>query len=245
MQNPSNTLVQRRGLLVCLLAFSLALAACGTSQEAQVAGVAITAATTTTTPAPVTIDAFVGLEWEPSVTYQAESFVVPLSFTVDREGWISRGADRRWTEVWFDEDMDGSADVTLTFLAHRPGLDPDSLVTEIMRTDGVRQLTPAVERTIGTTTMVVVDVEGDVDPQGTGLAECSQPASAQFTSIAGHELFEDGASFGIPACYRSRIWIFDVNGSTITAIGVVAEEDAFDELVVILEVLLERGTTAG
>ena len=93
--------------------------------------------------------------------------------------------------------------------------------------------------------MVVVDVEGEIDPQGAGLAECSRPASAQFTSIAGHELFEDGASFGIPACYRSRIWIFDVNGSSITAIGGVAEESEFDDLVQVLETLLERGTTAG
>ena len=147
MRIPSTNLDQGRGRVVGLVFAALLIAACG-SQEAQVAGVSITAPTTTTLSAPVTIDSFVGLEWEPSVTYQVVSFRVPLAFTVEREGWVSRGADQRWTELWFDEDLDGAADVTLTFLAHRPTLDPDSLVTEIMRTDGVRQLTPAVERTI-------------------------------------------------------------------------------------------------
>lgn len=205
----------------------------------------ITAATSTTTPGPVAIESFTGLAWEPGVPYSADSFVVPVQFTANRDGWLSRGADRRWASLWFDEDLDGSTDATLTLMAHMPTTDPDVLVSEILQTEGVRQLTPAVEQTVGERKMIVVDVEGEPEPQGGSVSECSRPASAQFTTGAGYEFFEDGGSFGIPACYRSRVWIVEIDGSALTIVGVVEDEAEFDDLMMWLEALLESGMSFG
>lgn len=223
---------------------ALVLSAC--SQPAtEVAGVAITAATSTTVPGPVAIDGITGLVWEAGGTYTADSFVVPVSFTPDRGGWLSRGAASQWAAMWFDDDLDGASDATLTLMAYRPATDPEVLVSEILQIDGVRQLTPAVEQTIGTRTMIVVDVEGDPEPQGGSVSECSLPASGQFTTSAGYEFFDDVTSFGIPACYRSRVWIVEVDDNTLTLVGTVEDEDRFDDLVRWLEDLLVRGLSFG
>ncbi len=243
MHRPSRTLVHpvvRRiaGLAVaCLL-----LAACST-QDVEVAGVTITSTTTTTIPVPVAIDDFVGLEWQPGGVYTADRFIVPVEFTTDRAGWLSRGADRRWASLWFDEDLDGETDATLTLMAHRPTTEADVLLTEILRIEGVRQLDQAFERTIGANKMIVVDVEGEPEPQGGGLSDCSLPPSGQFTTIAGYEFFEDGSSLGIPACYRSRLWLAEIDGSVITMVGVASDDDEFEDMMSVLEMFLESGVS--
>lgn len=227
-----------------LCALALVVAAC-TQPETEVAGVSITAPTSTTLPAPVAIEGLTGLTWDPGGTYTADSFLVPVRFTPDRDGWLSRGAAARWASMWFDDDLDGDSDATLTLMAHRPATDPDVLVSEILQIDGVRQMTPAVEQTLGSRTMIVVDVEGEPDPQGGSVSECSVPASGQFTTGAGYELFDDVTSFGVPACFRSRIWIVEVDGSALTLVGTVEDEDAFDDLIYWLEDLLVRGLSFG
>lgn len=219
-----------------ILAFALALSGCATDQTTEVAGVSIT--TPSTVPNPVAIEEFVGLVWEQGAVYTADSFLVPVRFVPNREGWLSRGAGPRWASLWFDEDLDGVRDATLTLMAYRPRIDPEVLVSEILQTEGVRQLTPAVEQPLGTNTVIVVDVEGDPEPQGGSVSECSQPPSAQFTTGAGYELFDDQGSFGIPACYRSRIWIIEVADNALTIVGVAEDEDDFEDLMMWLEALL-------
>lgn len=236
------TRLRPRSRLLVLIFLAIFGGACA-GAGAEVAGVTIT--TSTTAGEPVAIDDFVGLEWLIGGTYVTEEFLVPLSFSPERGGWLSRGADRQWAELWFDAEQDGQADATLTFLAHRPETDPEELVTEILRIDGVRQLTPTVERTIGGLRMLVVDVEGDPEPQTGSLSECSRPASGRFTTEAGYELFEDDASYGIPACHESRLWIVPVDGQAITVVGVAEDDRDFDDLMDSLERLLDLGLTFG
>jgi len=223
---------------VCVLA--LVTAACS-EPSAEVAGVVITAPTTTTVPEPIGIEDITGLKWEPGAVYTAESFLVPVSFTPDRQGWLSRGAAPQWAAMWFDDDLDGARDATLTLMAYRPATEPEVLVSEILQIDGIRQLTPAVEQTLGERTMIVVDVEGDPEPQGGSVSECSQPASAQFTTSAGYEFFDDGTSFGIPACFRSRMWIVEIDDNALIFVGTVEDADRFDDLMHWLEDMLVRG----
>lgn len=223
-------------------ALAVLATACAAEPAAEVAGVTITTSTTVAA-APVEFDDFVELAWTPGTEYRTNSFLVPVSFVVDREGWISRGAGPQHAALWFDEDLDEEIDATLTVMAYRSADTPDELVTNIVLTEGVRQLGPAVERFIGERATVVVDVAGDPDPQSAGLSECSIPASAQFNSVAGHELFTAGGTFGIPACYRSRIWILQAGGATLTVVGVASDEDEFDRLMTMVEGLLETNIT--
>lgn len=230
---------------IALVLMALVGAACAPQPEAEVAGVTITAPTSDDAPPPdpIGFDDYVELAWTPGLEYRADTFLVPVSFVVDRQGWTSRGASRSHAALWFDEDLDEVIDATLTVMAYRPSETPDELVTNIVLTEGVRQLGPAVERFVGETAAVVLDVEGDPDPQSAGLSECSVPASARYSSVAGHELFSDGAAFGIPACYRSRVWIFQAGGSSITLVGVAADDDEFDRLMAMLERLLASSLT--
>lgn len=226
-------------MLTCLGLFT---AACTSSTEPAPASTTTTERLTET----VTIDNVVGLDWEIDNMYVAPSFLVPTSFSVKNTGWLSRGADSRWISLWFDEESDGETDATLTFVAYESSLDPSEIVTRIIRIDGVNQLTSAFERTIGGMTTVVVDVAGDRTEQAAGLSDCSQPASGMFTSVAGYPFFADGAgSFGIPACYSSRVWVMDVSDRTITAIGVTENSGQFERLMSILEAFLDQSVTFG
>lgn len=227
------------------VAFLLVLGSCASAPDTEVAGVSITAAVSSTVPGPVAIDDFTGLAWEQGVPYVAESFVPPVTFTVNRDGWLSRGAGPLWASMWLDSDLDGDSDATLTLMSYQPTTDADVLVSEILQIEGVRQLTPAVEQTIGPFTMVVVDVEGEPDPQGGSVSECSLPASAQFTTGAGYELFSEDGFFGIPACYQSRIWIVEIDGHTLTLVGVAEDEDEFEMLMELLEEMVASGLVFG
>ncbi len=219
------------------------LAGCATDQTTEVAGVSITSSTSTTTPRPIPIDEFTQLAWEQGIPYTADAFLVPVSFVANRSGWLSRGGGSRWVSLWFDENLDGDADATLTLLAHRPTLEPDVLVSEILQIEGIRQLTPAMETTVGERQMIVVDVEGEHDRHDSGQSECSVFASARLSGDAGYELFQDGGSFGVPACFVSRLWIVEVGGNALTFVGVVEDEDRFDDLVLWLEQLLASGVS--
>lgn len=230
----------------CALAvLSLLAIACAPDSGTEVAGVTITAAPAADSPPPdpIEFDEFVELEWTPGLEYRTNSFLVPVAFVVDQEGWTSRGAGPRFAALWFDEDLDDEIDATLTLMAYRPAETPDDLVTDIVLTDGVRQLSPAVERFVGDHTAVVLDVEGEPDPQSAGLSECSVPAAGRYSSVAGHQLFADNGSFGIPACYRSRVWILQAGGSTLTLIGVATDDDEFDRLMEMLEGVLASSVT--
>lgn len=200
------------------------------------------AATTTTDAGPVDIPGR-SISWEPGV-YTTDRFLVPMSFAVDVSGWRSFGVEAEWFEVALVEPGDNTIAVSLVIVAYRPGDGVDELVAAITSIEGVSALSEPTPEVVGGFDAMVVDVEGTPDPTfaSGGGRECSEPGGTArfFFDGAGYQLFTKGINaFGIPACYRSRVWVVDVDGSTITMIGTVDETDDFDRLMPDVEHLLD------
>lgn len=217
-----------------------------------------TVATTTTTKPPAEVCEPTPLEGRPRVwaegcVYTADSFAIPLTFTSPSGGWSSTGAAPRWIEIRHDADSDGTSDVTLTFIIFEPSSTPNEIVDTIVAIEGVDVELDRTAVTVGGNSGIVIDLLGEPDPDP-GFPErnpCSRPGgSARFFMGTGYVLFTDpnlstASAFGIPACWPTRVWVVDVGGVTITALGVVEDEDRFGELMPILEDFLESNVTFG
>ncbi|MDX1448468.1 MAG: hypothetical protein R3246_05335 [Acidimicrobiia bacterium] len=189
-----------------------------------------------------------GLVWEIGQTYAADCFIVPVSFHAIDSGWRSYGASaqavrvERWTEL--REPLVG-----IQIMAYRPDLPPTGVFESLLGIDGVDPVAGPSEDTIAGRPAVVADVDTAPDPTYNPVQdtyECSPVGfSLQwgFDNWPGYPLMLEDRSggtneFGLGACYRFRIWVVELAGSSITIAAIVFDPDRFDELIGDAEELL-------
>jgi hypothetical protein len=215
-----------------------------TSQPTSTVPPETTIATSTTlVTGPVEIPGR-ALVWEPG-TYITNSFLVPMTFTVEAAGWGSYGAEGEWVEVGFVEEGATTVAASLVIIAYRPTESIETVLGAITSIDGVSVLSDPANAVVAGFDAKIVDLEGTPDPTFIGGGrgrECSDPAGSGrfFVDGAGYQLFSKGLSaYGIPACYLSRVWVVAVDGTTITMIGTTDDPNDFERLMAEVEHLLE------
>ncbi|HUP16799.1 MAG TPA: hypothetical protein VM848_12205 [Acidimicrobiia bacterium] len=199
---------------------------------------------TTSVPGPVDIPgrAFV---LEPGL-YTTNRFLVPLTFNVDVSGWRTSGAEDDWVGVSYVEEGANTIAASLIIIAYRSTDTVDAVLGAITSIEGVTVLSDPMPTVVGGRDASVLDVHGTPDPtvvgNGSNREECSYPGGSGrfFFDGPGYQLFsKEIHAFGIPACYRSRVWVVDVDSTTITMIGTTDDTSDFARLVSEIEHFLE------
>lgn len=248
-----------------LLAAVLVVAACGgtsadsstTSTSTSLSTTSTTVATTTTTEAPVEECEPTPLEgrgwiWEAGCTYTASSFLVPITFA-GAEGWSSVGAAFEFAALKYDADADGGSDATLTIFAYDVESKPPDILDDVLVFDGVDAISERTAITLAGVPAITLDVDGaPLDSLPGTSSGCTEPVGTAFfyQTTESYTLLElplkvGQGAFGIPACFRSRVWVLAVEGWSITAIGVTRDVEHFEELMPILQEFLENNVTFG
>lgn len=243
-----------------MVALALALAACGTSSEASddaepTTSTSIGSGTTTTSVATTTtveeaaecdlveVDPNSALVFEAGCSYVNSIFAVPMTYSPDRDGWVSFGYGSRWVSLDLDEDADGTTDAALTVLLFQENREPEGIFESIVSRDRITAEGNVMETTIGGLPASALDIR---------LAEhsrfpCGNRISRFLNTGSYIALVNDGPNrtFGIPACRTSRVWAVTVGDITATVVGAVRNDAAFDELMPILGGFLENTVTFG
>lgn len=206
---------------------------------------AVPSEVTTTGPTTLTTVAHGPLEiperafvWEPG-TYTTNRFLVPLSFTVEVEGWRSSGAEDDWVMLAYVQPGATDRVATIVVLAYRPDNSVEAVLDAITSIDGVSAMSDPNSTVIGGFDALVVDVEGAPGTSRTG--DCLLVASVRFSlDSPGYVLLTEGINgFGIPACYRTRVWVVGVDGTTVTMIATTEDAEDFERLMAAAEQLLD------
>ena len=247
--------------------FALVASACGgdtegTSTTAPPATTTSTAMTTTSRPTEVEIPETGILKLRPGTTYVASGFWEPVSFSVEEEGWWwSRGATELWVHIEYHEGGESPWDLDVSIVVQSPNSPIGAVVEEIVRlfagspdgttSDPGRVMTEPSATAVGGFDAVVLDVaaprDANADPpipfglsgysrfaeglSGVMFLEAENPSSLGATS-------DRQWAFGVRQESAARIWVVDVDGSTITIIAATRNEEFFDELIPAAETLL-------
>ena len=217
--------------------------ALGPSTTAPVPATTASVPTTTTAPGPVEIPAR-AIIWEPG-TYTTNRFLVPTTFVVDVSGWRSYPPHDEWIEVGYAEEGGNTIAATLVIAAYQPTESVEPLLAAITSIEGVSVLSGPTAAEVAGFGAMAVDVEGAPDPNAAGdgvIVECSEPGgSGRFYEFsAGYQFFNKASeAVGIPACFRSRVWLVDVDGTTLTMIATSDDPDDFDRLMPEVEHLID------
>lgn len=251
-----------RGISV-LVALGLIIAACGGGETADSSSVTTSSSTTTTVATTTTTEG--GVEacvptplegrpraWEEGCIYSATEFVVPLTFEPHGPGWSSTGAASRWVSLRYDADSDSFFDMTLTLLAFEADLPPGEVIDALLAIEGVAAVSDRIETTVANYPAITIDVLGESEGNVIDDNVCSRPyGSAQFfTGVPGYPLFRDPdmsgpSSFGVPACFSTRVWVIDSSSTSVTALVVVEDESLFEGLAEVAADLLDNHVAFG
>ena len=201
------------------------------------------ATVTTSMPGPVEIPGR-ALVLDPGV-YTANRFLAPVTFKVDVSGWRTSGAEDDWVGLSYVEEEANTVAASLIIIAYRPTDTVDEVLGAITSIEGVTVLSDPMPTVVDGRDASVVDVDGTPDSTviGGGVRrECSDPGGSGrfFFDGPGYQLFSKGLfAFGIPACHRSRVWVVDVDSTTITMIGTTDDTNDFARLVSEIEHFLK------
>ena len=169
---------------------------------------------------------------------------MPLTLNVDVSGWWTSGAEDDWVGVAYVEEGANTVAASLVIIAYLPTDTVEAVLGAITSIEGVLVLSDPMPTVVDGRDATVVDVDGTPDSTATGTRrrECSEPGGSGrfFFDGPGYQLFSKGLfAVGIPACFRSRVWVVDVDGTTITMIGTTDDTDEFSRLVPEIEHLLK------
>ena len=230
------------------MAVLLVVVACGGSDQGVTTASPATSTTTSATalPAGPTEMPIAGLFKLKTETYSTSEFWTPLTVTPATDGWWSRGVSELWLYLEYHEEGESVYDLDVAVLAHDPTSRPMALALSILGEDQVVTLSAPADTTVDGHPAVVFDA---FQPElAEPFAACPGPA------VQGNSRFPDNLSgtvvltapdpagrawnFGIRTCRTARIWVIDVDGSTITIIASTTDAAIFDELMPIAEELI-------
>jgi hypothetical protein len=241
-----------RGRLLIMCLGLAALAACGDTAATESTTTSTTAATTTTATTTTTTSTTLAgpTELRASTitvldpgTYVAPGFWSSFTLTVDELGWQSLGSRDLWVYLQYVEPGRASVNLDLSLVAHSPNGTPEGVASRIADAPETEVTRPAEPTTLDGYDAVTLDV---LVPES-DFGHCGDP------STTGNSRFEDGAGlsllydtnspglgywFGVRLCREARIWVVDVDGSTITIIAATVRPEQFDDLIPVAERLL-------
>jgi len=211
-----------------------------------------TSAPPITVPAEVEIPEQGILKLQPGTAYLASGFWAPVSFTVASDGWWwAQGATELWVHLEYHEGGGSTWDLDLSAIAPDPTQSADDLVSEIVSDGYLEVISEPMTTTVGDRGAVVLDVYAPYTAaSGDRFDSCVDPEylgnSRFFQLHEGFHLASDwpsdavvgGWGFGVRECRAARIWVVDVDGSTIIIIAAAANQELFDALIPAAEQLL-------
>ena len=213
-----------------------------------------TSTTTTTVPTEVEIPASGVLKFRPGTTYVASGFWEPVSFTTEEDGWWwSQGSGGDITlavHVEYHEHGESPWDLDVSVIAPEPTRGVDEIVSDIVDDDRLVLAADPMTATVAGYDARVLDVVGVGVEQG-GFADdpCLDRGgrgNSRFWGIdPGFDILKTQDkglggdwAFGVRSCRAARIWVVDVEGSTIVIIAATYNEELFDELIPAAEALI-------
>lgn len=155
---------------------------------------------------------------------------------------MSRGAGERWVSlVWTSPET--GADLALSFLAYQNGR-LHEVAESILQIEGVDLISDPVEMNIAGMDAIAFDVFGQEKASSLEDFQCTTQLgrwnweSSGYPLVAFTEETEDGWEYGIPACFRSRVWIVNSDRGPVTIVATPFDRDQYEELVSIVDPLL-------
>lgn len=206
--------------------------------------------TTTVVPGPVDISiddeplTKHDIEWEQGASYVALRFFTPVSFVSPTTGWMSRGAGERWVSLVWTSPEDGAV-VTLALLAFEQGSTRQEVADSISEIEGVDLVSDFTTVTMAGYDTISFDVFGQEKASALDDYKCTTQLGRWNWDSSGYPLVlfideaEDGWEYGLPACFRSRVWIVDSDPGPVTIVATPLDPERFEELVSRVEPLLE------
>jgi hypothetical protein len=184
------------------------------------------------------------LPLEPGVSHEASGFGVALRVTSGEAGWRSSLLTGDFLELIYADPEDAARTSAVVFVLFRTQDPPDELAEAVTSIDGVEVAAGPVRGRAGGRPALVVDVEGA--PKQLFTRECSYPGGTPLIRYfppshypVGYELLSVGYDMvGIPACWPTRIWFIDVDGTTVTVLASTENREQYQDLMETVERLL-------
>jgi hypothetical protein len=217
------------------------------------------ATTTTSTSSEVEIPGTGILKLRPVTTYLASRFWVPVSLTVEEDAvWWAQAAEL-WVHLEYHEGGGSTWDLDVSIVAHgsnRPIAAVVEGIAELLAEGpggpsadpGVILVEPSGTTIAGFDALVLdVSVPGAVDPNSEAIWTGHSRFAAGTWGVklleAGNPSSQGGTSdrqwgFGVRLGRAARIWVVDVDGTTITLIAATRNQELFDEWIPVAEEML-------
>jgi hypothetical protein len=247
-------------IVVPILGLTVLTGACsddtgGAEQTTSAVGASsATTATSTTLPAPVEIPEAGIVKFQPDTTYVTSRFWKPVAFTVDEgDSWWARGVGEIWFYAEYHDGGGSTFDLDLSVLAHAHAAPVDDLAASIIDREvdwyyppepgeeAAQVLSAPRPTTVSGFPAQVFDIALAAD-RGDGLNEGfgNSRFSAVVPSLGLVTVDAPGRSlrFGVRNGRAARVWIVDVDGSTIIIIAATTTPEMFDELIPAAEKLV-------
>ena len=237
-----------------MLALVVVLGGCADDaggERTSTTAVPTTTSTTTTMLAPeIEVPATAYLDLEPGTTYTASDFWAPFVLTVDDAGWRSAGSDDIWLHLQYLGGDTRGWDLDISIIAYQPSEPPETVTEDLLAVaarNGAEILRRPSPTTLAGADGTVFDLEAPVRPPSE--AGCGGPVLAGHSRFSGSSTDVVGVmtafnqigcpmTFGVSTSATARIWVVDVDGSTITVIAAATNRDLFADLIPVAEKLL-------
>lgn len=223
-----------------------------TSSTARATSSSVPPSTTTSTteqtgPVDISIDdeplTTHDVDWDEGGSYVASRFFTPVVFDNPPPGWMSRGAGQRWVSlVWTSPDT--GHEVAVNILAYETGLVRSGVADAILAIEGVDLVEDRVGTTVAGHEAITFDVFGQEKDSSLADYQCTTQGGRWNWDSSGYPLVlftdetEEGWEYGIPACFRSRVWVIDSDAGPVTIVATPLDPDRFEELLSGVEPLL-------
>jgi hypothetical protein len=181
---------------------------------------------------------------EPGVAHEAGGFAVALKFTPEEASWRSSLVTGDFLGVVYVDPEDAARRSAVVFVLFRSQDPLEEVAEAVTSIDGVEVAAGPVRGRAAGRSALVVDVEGA--PKQLFARECSYPGGTPLIRYfapshypVGYELISVGYDMvGIPACWPTRIWLVDVDGTTVTVLASTDSREHYQGLMETVERLL-------
>lgn len=184
--------------------------------------------------------------------YCTGSPVLPITIRVDSGRWLVRSGAESAIVATLDSDEDGSSDATIAFLSVQPEVEVGQLLDSMVGSEeGLVALTEPDRFSAGRHSGLTLTVEAEPQPLPFEPEGCTSSGTPNFAiDEPGYPVLNTGGfsprtDYGFPSCFRSRLWILDVDGVTVTVIASANPDDRFEDVMPMVESFLMNNVMFG
>ncbi|HSM01512.1 MAG TPA: hypothetical protein VK960_03585 [Acidimicrobiia bacterium] len=205
-----------------------------------------------TASVPTPIPASTALAMEPHTRYHADGFWTPVDFLMEDDGWWSLGWDELWVHMEHRKAGRTLPDLDLSVIAQAPTAAPGNVIEAIAGREHIEVIREPRAVTLGGRVASQIDVSAAFPPQpfpqecpgnallgGGGTRFAAQGLGVVLLTSPNPALPPSVWAFGLAYCRTARIWVVDVDGSTITIIAAPTDPGDFDELIGLADAFVE------